>query len=129
MAAFVSAYGRGTQQPLTAHRSHPSSDTDTLDWKVAGTPDFLTAVQSVYNSIPAGATPIVLNHDLVLETGTQSLPWVLGTWLPSRGLRAVTLGECLGLPNSNQWYTAITTQGRVDATWTCAGTPTPGSLV
>ena len=27
----------------------------------------------------------------------MSLPWVLGTWLPSRGLRAVTVGECLGL--------------------------------
>ena len=65
----------------------------------------------------------------VLETGTLSLPWVLSTWLPSRGLKAVTVGECLGLPSSAQWYTSITAPSVPDATWTCAGAPAPGAVL
>lgn len=56
----------------------------------------------------------------------QSLPWILGTWLPARGLRAVTVGECVGLASSNMWYTSIVTPSIPDATWTCAGKPLPG---
>ena len=75
---------------------------------------------------PPSACPPTPPPAPVLETGTLGLPWVLGTWLPSRGLRAVTVGECLGLHSSSQWYNTITAPSIPDATWTCAGKPMPG---
>ena len=111
---------------LSADKVMALWDQDSNDWRVTGTPSFLADVKAAYNAIPAGASPIVLNHDTVPETGTLSLPWVLGTWLPSRGLRAVTLGECLGLPSPAQWYSAVSAPQAPDASWTCLGKPLPG---
>ena len=41
--------------------------------------------QAVYNAASTTTSHIVLNHDTVLETGTTSLPWILGCGAPAVG--------------------------------------------
>ena len=74
--------------------------------------------QAAYNSLSTNAGHVVLNHDTVQATAETLVPWVI-TWVQARGLKAVTMGKCLGLPEAS-WYADVTAPGVRDSSWTCA---------
>lgn len=68
-----------------------------------GTKEFGASIPYNQTGQPGGSEYIFLNHDVQALTYEQLVAWVI-TWVQSRGLRAVTVGECLGM---NQWYRNI----------------------
>ena len=48
----------------------------------------------------------------------MSVPWILDTFLPSKGLTAVPVYTCLGLTEA-QAYTVIQPPAPRDASWVC----------
>ena len=50
-----------------------------------------------------GDKHIYLMHDVQPMTPQQLISWVIA-WYKASGLRAVTVGTCLGYPNPNSWY-------------------------
>jgi peptidoglycan/xylan/chitin deacetylase (PgdA/CDA1 family) len=78
--------------------------------------------ESVYANAVAQnlSTMLVLNHETIQTTSTTVLPYALNL-LKSHGYNMVTLAECLGV----EPYTAIGVPQT--GTWTCDGTPDPGT--
>jgi peptidoglycan/xylan/chitin deacetylase (PgdA/CDA1 family) len=76
-----------------------SVDIDTIDWNLQG--NIAAAHTNFVNGLNAGGN-LVLAHDVHQNTVQQLLPMLINT-IRARGLRAVTVGECLGDPASN-WY-------------------------
>jgi len=73
--------------------------------------------QSQYNSASTGTSHIFLQHETHQSTVQQMVPFIIN-WAKSRGLKMVTVGQCLGDPQSN-WYNSITTPETRNPTWTC----------
>jgi len=105
---------------------------DSLDWSYAGTSDasFLASVKAninkgvfdetsnLYASPPSFAGPILLSHDVHEQVPRVSVPWLLDSFLPTRGLTAVPVYECLGLTEA-QAYSVIQPPSAPDASWVC----------
>ncbi|KAF2675439.1 glycoside hydrolase/deacetylase [Microthyrium microscopicum] len=77
-------------------------DIDTLDWEYDDTSPS-TAEQNYQTGYEAGGS-ISLNHDPEPVTASTVLPWIIN-YLNGKGLKSVTVGECLGDPAAN-WYRA-----------------------
>lgn len=74
--------------------------------------------QAAYNALSTTVGHVILNHDTVQATAEQLVPFII-SWVRQRGLKAVTMGACLGLPEGS-WYTDVTAPGTRDDSWTCA---------
>ncbi|KAL9124288.1 MAG: hypothetical protein Q9217_006367 [Psora testacea] len=78
-----------------------NADIDTLDW-ANNSPDLIqTSVQRFRDGLNAGGS-IALSHD-VHQWTANTLVQAMIDEVRNRGLRAVTVGECLGDPAEN-WY-------------------------
>ena len=77
---------------------------DTLDWKNAGghIQDSTTQVEEFFDKLTPDSHPIVCQHDF-LGASVQELTPVVLDQIEAKGLKAVTLGECLGDDIAN-WY-------------------------
>lgn len=72
------------------------------------------------NSLTSSSTNqghIILMHETSATTAQELVPFAID-WAKSRGLRMVTVGECLGDPAGN-WYTDYTTPESPNDSWTC----------
>ncbi|KDQ17140.1 carbohydrate esterase family 4 protein [Botryobasidium botryosum FD-172 SS1] len=69
------------------------------------------------------STILVLNHETYQTTAEQVLPFALDALKKAGYTNFVTVAECLGM----EPYQQKTQPGSRDDTWTCAGTPAPGS--
>ncbi|KAH7031446.1 uncharacterized protein B0I36DRAFT_349526 [Microdochium trichocladiopsis] len=74
---------------------------DTLDWQWHEPNNFQQAVEKFRTELNAGGS-ISLTHDIHYGTVNYILPELIKI-VKNRGLRAVTVGECLGDPVAN-WY-------------------------
>lgn len=72
--------------------------------------------QAVYNSAPSGTSHNILQHE-TYQTSALDMTAFAINWAKSRGLRMVTVAECMG--DANPPYTDIGTPGVRDASWTC----------
>ena len=64
----------------------------------------LPIVQATFTSaVNGGDEYIYLMHDVQPMTPQQLVSFVIN-WYKSSGLRAVTVGECMGYPNPSSWY-------------------------
>lgn len=70
----------------------------------------------MFNSY-TGNNPIELTHDTVKLTVDSLAPWLI-TWARSRGLRPVTMSECLGQSVASR-YKVQQAAGTRDASWVC----------
>lgn len=75
------------------------SDIDTLDWDNTGNPQ--VPIDNFNNGVNNGGR-LVLAHDVHASTANNVVPAMISS-IQSRGLQAVTVGECLGDSPSN-WY-------------------------
>lgn len=81
--------------------------------------------KAVYNTAPIGSSYNVLHHETVASTATTMVPFMI-SWAQSRGLRMVTVADCLG-GTSAPYYDFTTPESR-NPSWTCnLPTPSPGS--
>ncbi|KAH6892742.1 carbohydrate deacetylase [Coprinopsis sp. MPI-PUGE-AT-0042] len=89
---------------------------DTEDWNNIG----VSASQGKFNSYSNNGDPklIPLAHDALQSTAQQLGPWI-ANWVKQKGLRAVTLSECLGEPVPGGQYDIVGGAGPRDGTWTC----------
>ncbi|KAK4187169.1 family 4 putative carbohydrate esterase [Podospora australis] len=82
-------------------------DVDTKDY-LSNTPDTIqTAINTFYGALDSGGADssfLVLSHDVHQTTAEILTPAMLEK-IQERGYRAVTVGDCLGDPESN-WYRA-----------------------
>lgn len=74
---------------------------DTLDWQY-NTPGTIGQSIAIFQNGIASGGSISLSHDVHQTTGDSLLPAMI-TAVKNRGLRAVTVGECLGDAAGN-WY-------------------------
>lgn len=74
---------------------------DTLDWNFQGQCEIQTSIRLFDEGLDDGGS-IVLAHDVHSYTAYELVPAML-QMVSDRGLRAVTVGECLGDPETN-WY-------------------------
>ena len=56
-----------------------------------------------YDAIPNGTDVLALNHDPIETTATELGPWAI-QWARDRGLKVVTLSECLGETSPEDMY-------------------------
>jgi peptidoglycan/xylan/chitin deacetylase (PgdA/CDA1 family) len=77
---------------------------DTLDWKNAGghIQDSTKEVEEFFDKLTPDSHPIVCQHDFLGASVHELTPVVLDQ-IKAKGLKAVTLGECLGDDVAN-WY-------------------------
>ncbi|KAF9000254.1 carbohydrate deacetylase [Cyathus striatus] len=78
----------------------------------------VTQSQAVFNALGSDPKIIPLEHDALQSTATQLGPWLI-TWAKSKGLKMVTLSECLGEPIPGGQYEVIGRAGTKDSTWVC----------
>ena len=95
---------------------------DTLDWQYNEQGNYKTAVENFRSQLNAGGN-LALMHDIHWGTNNLILPEVIQI-VKNRGLRAVTVGECLGDPVAN-WYRGK----RAGGSTTPAPTPAPSGTV
>ncbi|RGP73148.1 chitin deacetylase [Fusarium longipes] len=102
------------------------ADIDTDDWRYSS---FGGAEPSLdaYNAGLSTGGSIVLMHDVHQNTVDNILPLVIQATQRS-GKRAVTVGECLGDPETN-WYRVSGESGRTSQTNEWNGTETQNNLV
>lgn len=74
--------------------------------------------QAKFNALGADPRIIPLEHDALQSTAQQLGPW-LATWAKNKGLKAVTLSECLGEPIPSGQYVVTGGAGTKDSTWVC----------
>jgi peptidoglycan/xylan/chitin deacetylase (PgdA/CDA1 family) len=111
-------------------------DVDTQDWAEGPIGEIDLSIQWYEGNQTAGGT-LSLNHDPYQPTAETFLPAIL-SYLSSKGLQSVTVGECLGDDPAN-WYrggsvsttnttttTTTTTTGPSNSTTTGTGTGTGG---
>lgn len=78
-----------------------------------------------YNSYPEKT--IILNHETKQFVTDEVIPAVLPI-LQSKGFQLLTSPDCLSLgSNPSDWYTFVQKPSLRDDSWTCNGTPSPGS--
>lgn len=77
------------------------ADIDTADWKDESLEGIAQALERFKTGVASGGS-IVLSHD-VLEGTVRALAPAMIEEARSRGLKMVTVGECLGDPPEN-WY-------------------------
>ncbi|KAJ3292408.1 hypothetical protein HK104_005325, partial [Borealophlyctis nickersoniae] len=70
-----------------------------------------------YQNSDSSIRHVALNHDPNANTVNQMVPFIL-QWARDRGLRLVTVGECLGMDKST-WYRDVGAQGPRDGSWVC----------
>ncbi|KAJ3267195.1 hypothetical protein HK104_005965, partial [Borealophlyctis nickersoniae] len=88
-------------------------DTDSCD-----TCGFSLAQQKErYDTLNTTFSHNVLNHDPIESTVKELVPYVLG-YVAKRGVRVVTLGECLGEPKA-RWYRDVGVMKPRDGSWVC----------
>ncbi|KAJ2924894.1 hypothetical protein H1R20_g12201, partial [Candolleomyces eurysporus] len=87
---------------------------DTEDWNGFS----VSASQSKFNSLGSDPKIIPLSHDALQSTATQLGPWI-AQWAKQKGLRAVTLSECLGESIPGGQYDLVGGAGPRDSTWRC----------
>jgi len=87
---------------------------DTQDWNNVG----VAASQAKFNGLSSDPRIIPLSHDALQTTAQQLGPW-MANWAKSKGLRAVTLSECLGEPVPGGQYDIVGGAGVRDSTWNC----------
>lgn len=104
---------------------------DTLDWQWNEQSNYQNAVNKFRTELDAGGN-LALMHDIHWGTNNLILPEIIKI-VQNRGLRAVTVGECLGDPAAN-WYTGKRNSNttpppsttppptNVDPNGTCGGT-------
>jgi peptidoglycan/xylan/chitin deacetylase (PgdA/CDA1 family) len=82
----------------------------------------LAQQRAIFNAASTTVSHVVLNHDPLQHTAQQQVPFMI-QWARDRGLRMVTVGECLGETSSSQWYVPYGNgqPGVRDSTWTCVG--------
>ncbi|SPO07431.1 related to deacetylase [Cephalotrichum gorgonifer] len=90
------------------------ADVDTLDWQF----DYPASIANFNNGIDAGGS-IVLAHDVHAGTVNTLVPAMIAS-LKARGLKSVTVGECIGDAPVN-WYKGGSTDPEPEPT----PTPTP----
>ncbi|TFK66135.1 glycoside hydrolase/deacetylase [Pluteus cervinus] len=83
----------------------------------------LTVEESIakYDAIPNGTDVLALNHDPIQTTATELGPWAI-QWARDRGLKVVTLSECLGETSVEDKYEFVGFPDEDDdpSTWNCA---------
>ncbi|KAH7127515.1 putative xylanase/chitin deacetylase [Dactylonectria macrodidyma] len=77
------------------------SDIDTKDWENASPGSINVSIDLFRANLDAGGS-IALAHDVHQQTVQTLTPAMIAS-IQNRGLRGVTVGECLGDPESN-WY-------------------------
>ena len=82
----------------------------------SGTP--VNTSEAQFTALGADPRIIPLEHDPIQTTSEQLGPWI-AQWANSRGLKAVTLSECLGEPVPAGQYAFTGGAGTKDSTWVC----------
>ncbi|KAF2671330.1 glycoside hydrolase/deacetylase [Microthyrium microscopicum] len=77
------------------------ADVDTLDWEYGPEGQIATSEQIFQSGLDSGAT-INLSHDPLPNTISDLVPYMINA-IKAKGLRGVTVGECLGDAAGN-WY-------------------------
>ncbi|KAJ2994062.1 hypothetical protein HDV02_001873 [Globomyces sp. JEL0801] len=105
-------YGHGSPETLTALNSWGYKaiwmNIDSGDVDHPEDPNFIEKSKSKYESIlnkgdPKRDSYISLQHDTIQQTATEWTKVVI-PMVRSKGYQFVTVGDCLGEPNKNQWY-------------------------
>jgi peptidoglycan/xylan/chitin deacetylase (PgdA/CDA1 family) len=99
-------------------------DLDTVDWNYQN--NIGQALTNFRNGLNAGGRNVLI-HDVHRNTVQQLLPQMI-TEIRNRGLRAVTVGECMGDPSSNWYRPARTTAPSNPPTTTPPPTTPPSNL-
>ncbi|TFK18221.1 carbohydrate deacetylase [Coprinopsis marcescibilis] len=89
---------------------------DTEDWNNLS----VQSSQAKFNALNNNRDPkiIPLAHDALQSTAQQLGPWI-ANWANQRGLKAVTLSECMGEPIPGGQYDIVGQPEPRDGTWTC----------
>lgn len=88
---------------------------DTRDWAGASAEE----IKASYEAVPPGTDRlIVLAHDAIETTASEVGDWVVG-WAKKRGLKMVTLSECLGERFPQDAYEYVGGKERRNKSWTC----------
>ncbi|KAF6749388.1 carbohydrate deacetylase [Ephemerocybe angulata] len=87
---------------------------DSEDWNGLS----VSASQNKFNSLGADPKIIPLEHDALQSTAQQLGPWI-ANWAKNKGLKAVTLSECLGESIPGGQYEQVGGATPRDNTWTC----------
>jgi peptidoglycan/xylan/chitin deacetylase (PgdA/CDA1 family) len=87
---------------------------DTEDWNGVS----VSASQNKFNSLGSDPRIIPLSHDALQSTAQQLGPWI-ANWAKQKGLRAVTLSECLGESIPGGQYDMVGGATPRDNTWVC----------
>ncbi|KAJ3291502.1 Carbohydrate esterase 4 protein [Borealophlyctis nickersoniae] len=77
----------------------------------------IAAQQKQYTSSSTGVSHNFLNHETYETTARTMVPWIIN-WAKGRGLKMVTVGECLGDAPAN-WYKDRVTAETKNPTWVC----------
>ncbi|EAU89893.2 carbohydrate deacetylase [Coprinopsis cinerea okayama7 len=117
---FRPPYGAQNQNLLNIMRSlrykTVTWNLDTEDWNNVS----VQTSQAKFNALNNNRDPkiIPLAHDALQSTAQQLGPWI-ANWANQRGLKAVTLSECLGEPIPGGQYDIVGQPTPRDNTWTC----------
>jgi len=87
---------------------------DSQDWNGAS----VATSQAKFNALGADPRIIPLEHDALQSTAQTLGPWI-ANWAKTKGLKAVTLSECLGEPIPSAQYVVTGGAGTKDSTWVC----------
>jgi peptidoglycan/xylan/chitin deacetylase (PgdA/CDA1 family) len=98
------------------------------DWNfdpkdVPGQPDSQTTQQQQLNYISRPATDngsgwVILHHDTQQNTADSMVPFMI-SWAKGRGLKMVTMAECMGIPESAAYRQPTLPPEQCNPTWTC----------
>ena len=89
-------------QALSANYAITLWDTDSEDWNSNVTLT-LEKYDEAFSKRPVNGSILALHHDS-FETTLIAIPMIIAE-AKRQGLRFVTVGECIGLPDPSDWYT------------------------
>ena len=72
---------------------------------------------ATYNGLGNKDGHVILNHDPLMQTAQELVPFII-QWAADKGLKMVTVGECLGQAPST-WYYDVTEPETRNPTWKC----------
>jgi len=83
---------------------------DSNDWQYSGQVNFVNLVQASYDNGMVGSSPtkdsfISLQHDVYSDTVNKWIQVAIDG-IKAKGYTFVTIGDCIGEPNSSSWYRA-----------------------
>ncbi|KAF6759239.1 hypothetical protein DFP72DRAFT_1031977 [Ephemerocybe angulata] len=87
---------------------------DSQDWNGAS----IASSEAKFTALGSDPRVITLAHDALQATAQQLGPWI-AQWAKERGLRAVTLSECLGETVPGGQYDIVGGASPIDSTWKC----------